>query len=64
MIGFFSRNCILLCNLQGKGKNGGYEITMNGYQVRKTKNQKMKISFFSFWKPSLALRPKLGCSPS
>ena len=42
-------------------QNNSYEVTINGFQVRKIN----EIIFgLRYGKPSSALRPKLGCSPS
>ena len=45
-------------------QNNYYEITMKGYQVRKINEIKNVIFGLRYGKPSSALRPKLGCSPS
>ena len=48
-------------------ENHSYEITMNGYQVRKINEiNKIRDVIFGlrYGKPSSPLRPKLGCSPS
>ena len=45
-------------------QNNSYEITIYGFQVRK-RNEKRNVIFgLRYGKPSSALRPKLGCSPS
>ena len=45
-------------------QNDSYELTMSGYQARKI-NEIRKVNFgLLYGKPSSALRPKLGCSPS
>ena len=41
-----------------------YEITINGFRVRKINEIRNVIFGLRHWKPSSALRPKLGCSPS
>ena len=44
-------------------RNNSYEMTINGFQVRKI-NEIKKRNFRSLLrKPSSALRPKLGCYP-
>ena len=45
-------------------QNNSYEITMSGYQARKINEIRNVIFKLRYGKPSLALRPKLGCSPS
>ena len=45
-------------------QNNSYEITINGFQVRKVNEIRNVIFDLGYGKPSLALRPKLGCSPS
>ena len=45
-------------------QNDSYEMTMNGFQVRKEKKKETRFSVFAKRKPSSALRPKLGCLPS
>ena len=45
-------------------QNNSYEITINGFQVRKINEIRNVIFGFRYGKPSSALRPKLGCSPS
>ena len=45
-------------------QNDSYEITVNGFQVRKI-NEVINVIFgLRYGKPSSALRPKLGCSSS
>ena len=45
-------------------QNNCYEITINGFQVRKI-NEIINVMFgLHYGKPSSALRPRLGCSPS
>ena len=44
-------------------QNDSYEITINGFQVRKI-NEIINVIFgLRYGKPSSALTPKLGCSP-
>ena len=45
-------------------QNNSYEITINGFQVRKINELRNVIFGLRYGKPSSALRPKLGCSPS
>ena len=45
-------------------QNNCYEITINGFQVRKINEIRNIIFGLRYGKPSSALRPKLGCSPS
>ena len=45
-------------------QNNGYEITINGFQVRKINEIRNVIFGLPYGKPSSALRTKLGCSPS
>ena len=45
-------------------QNNSYEITINGFQVRKINEIRNVIFGLRYGKPSSALRPKLGCSPS
>ena len=45
-------------------ENNSYEITMNCYQARKMTEIRNVIFGLHLLKPSSALRPKLGCSPS
>ena len=45
-------------------KNNSYEITINGFQVRKRNEIRNVVFGLHYGKPSSALRPKLGCSPS
>ena len=45
-------------------QNNSYEITINGFQVRKINEISNVIFGLRYGKPSSALRPKLGCSPS
>ena len=45
-------------------QNNSYEITINGYQIRKINEISIVIFGLSCGKPSSALRPKLECSPS
>ena len=45
-------------------QNDSYEITINGFQVRKINEIRKVIFGVHYGKPSSALRPKLGCSPS
>ena len=45
-------------------QNNSYEITINGFQVRKINEIRNVIFGLRFGKPSSALRPKLGCSSS
>ena len=45
-------------------QNNSYEITMSGFQVRKVNEIRNVIFGLRYGKPSSALRPKLGCSPS
>ena len=44
-------------------QNDSYEITINGYQVRKINEIRNVIFGLCYGKPSSSLRPKLGCSP-
>ena len=44
--------------------NNSYEITINGFQVRKINEIRNVIFGLLYGKPFSALRPKLGCSPS
>ena len=45
-------------------QNDSYEITINGFQVRKINEIRNVIFGLRYGKPSSALRPNLGCSPS
>ena len=45
-------------------QNNSYEITINGFQVRKINEIRNVIFGLRYGIPSSALRPKLGCSPS
>ena len=45
-------------------QNNNYEITINGFQVRKINEIRNVLFGLRYGKPSSALRPKLGCSPS
>ena len=45
-------------------QNNSFEITINGNQVRKTKEIRNVIFGLCYGKPFSALRPKLGCSLS
>ena len=45
-------------------QNNRYEITINGFKVRKINEIRNVIFVFCYGKPYSALRPKLGCSPS
>ena len=45
-------------------QNNSKEITIDGYQVRKINEIGNVIFGLRYGKPSSALRPKLGCSPS
>ena len=45
-------------------QNNSYEITINGFQVRKINEIRNVIFGLRYGKPSSALRLKLGCSPS
>ena len=45
-------------------RNNSYEITINGYQVRKINKIRNIIFGLSYGKPSSVLRSKLECSPS
>ena len=45
-------------------QNNRYEITINGFQVRKINEIRNVIFGLRYGKHSSALRPKLGCSPS
>ena len=45
-------------------QNNSYEITINGFQVRKINKIRNVIFGLRHGKPSSALRLKLGCSPS
>ena len=45
-------------------QNDSYEIAINGFQVRKIRVIRNAIFGLRYDKPSSALRPKLGCSPS
>ena len=45
-------------------QNYSYEITINGFQVRKISKIRNVIFGLRYGKPSSSLRPKLGCSPS
>ena len=45
-------------------QNNSSEITINGFQVRNINEIRNVIFGLRFGKPSSALRPKLGCSPS
>ena len=45
-------------------QNNSYEITINGYQVRKVNEIRKVIFGLCCGKPSSALRSNLGCSPS
>ena len=45
-------------------QNNSYEMTINGFQVRKINEIRNIIFSLRYGKPSSALRPKLGCSPS
>ena len=48
--------------INGKlGQNDSYEITVSGYQVRKTNEIRNVIFGLRYRKPASALRPKLGC---
>ena len=47
-----------------RDQNDSYEITINGFQVRKVNEIRDVIFDLRYGKPSSALRPKLGCSPS
>ena len=49
---------------QVKDRNNSYEITINGFQVRKINEIRNVIFGLRYGKPSSAFRPKLGCSPS
>ena len=44
-------------------QNNSYEITINGFQVRKINEIRNVIFDLRYGKPSSALRPKLGCLP-
>ena len=45
-------------------QNNSYRITINGFQVRKINELRNIIFSLRYGKPSSALRPTLGCSPS
>ena len=45
-------------------QNNSYEIIIDGFQVRKINEIRNGIFGLRYGKPSSALRPKLGCSPS
>ena len=45
-------------------QNDSYEITINGFKVRKRNEMINVILGLPYGKPSSALRPKLGCSPT
>ena len=45
-------------------QNDSYEITINGFQVSKINEIRDVVFGLLYGKPSSALRPKLGCSPS
>ena len=45
-------------------QNNSYEITINGFQVRKINEIRNVIFGLRYGKPSSSLRPKLECSPS
>ena len=45
-------------------QNNSYEITINGFKVRKINEIRNVIFGLCYGKPSSALKPKLGCSPS
>ena len=45
-------------------QNNSYEITINGFQVRKINEIRNVIFGLHYGKPSSALRLKLGCSAS
>ena len=45
-------------------QNNSYEITINGFQVRKINEIRDIIFGLRYEKPSLALMPKLAYSPS
>ena len=45
-------------------QKNSYEITINGFQVRKINEIRNVVFGLRYGKPSSALRPKLGCSPS
>ena len=45
-------------------QNDSYEITINAFHVRKVNEIRNVIFGLRYGKPSSALRPKLGCSPS
>ena len=47
-----------------KYNQNSYEITINGFQVRKINEIGNVIFGLRYGKPSSAFRPKLGCSPS
>ena len=44
-------------------QNISYEITINGFQVRKINEIRNVIFGLRYGKPSSALRPKFGCLP-
>ena len=45
-------------------QNDSYGITINGFQVTKINEIRNVNCGLRYGKPSSALRPKLGCSPS
>ena len=45
-------------------QSNSYEITMYGYQASRINEIRNVIFGLHYGKPSLALRPRLGCSPS
>ena len=55
---------ISVSNNNCRYQNNSYEITINGFQVRKINEIRNEIFGLRYGKPSSALRPKLGCSPS
>ena len=60
----YKRFCPVHVELDLYDQNNSYEITMNGFQVRKINEIRNVIFGPRYGKPSSALRPKLGCSPS
>ena len=55
----FVRILIVHCD-----ENNCYKITINGFQVKNINEIRNIIFGLRYGKPSSALRPKLGCSPS
>ena len=56
---------LFICRFDDCGyRNNSYEITIDGFQVRNINEIRNVIFGLRYEKPSSALRPKLGYSPS